>query len=173
MRHNWALAAIHLGQNLMRKAIIAAFTPIALMTTVTLSTPALADANVKDVTSACDRTPGCNYKIDKQGTISGCSTGSGACFTCGQDGKCQGVQPRKTGAGKGRPVNIGGVDLPAAKGSTKTRGGTKVTTGGGTAGGTTKVGGKNISHDTAASNTDPQTKGPTNERRHGGGGARH
>jgi hypothetical protein len=160
--------------HLMRKAIISAFAPIALMTTVTLSTPALADANVKDVLGACDRTPGCNYKIDKQGTVSGCSTGSGACFTCGQDGKCQGIQPKKTGAGKGRPVNIGGIELSPGKASPKHKVGTKVTGGiKSTTGSTIPVGGKNISHDTAASNTDPQTKGPTNERRHTGGGARH
>ena len=91
------------------KAVIFAFAPIALMT-VALSTPAIADANVKDVLGACDRTPGCNYTINKKdGVISGCSTQSGVCFNCGKDGKCSGTDPKARKVGKGRAVNIGGV----------------------------------------------------------------
>lgn len=45
---------------------------------------------IKKVLGACDNTPGCGYSInDKNGDISGCSTKSGKCFYCPNDGKRQ------------------------------------------------------------------------------------
>lgn len=47
-------------------------------------------APIKKVLGACDNTPGCNYKKNKKnGDISGCSTTSGKCFYCPNDGKKQ------------------------------------------------------------------------------------
>jgi hypothetical protein len=71
----------------------------------------------------------------------------------------------------GSPTTVGHCEYKCDAARTscmKTATGRKAQTSGGT-----KVTGKNTSKDTAAGNTNPQTKGPTNERRHGGGGARH
>lgn len=67
-------------------------------------------ASVNAVLGACDNTPGCNYTInDKNGDISGCSTGSNTCFYCPNDGKreCFQVGKRVT---SGTPKPIAGPD---------------------------------------------------------------
>ncbi len=59
----------------------------ALLAFVSLATPAMA-APIKAVLKACDNTPGCGYSINKKnGDISGCSTTTGKCFYCANDGK--------------------------------------------------------------------------------------
>jgi hypothetical protein len=149
------------ASDLTKKATILTFASLAVMTALTVSTPTMADANVKDVTAACDRTPGCSYSVNKKtGNIEGCSTQSGVCFQCGQDRKCTGTDPKRVGTGKGKPMNIGGVNLSPDKAPPKGKTGTKVT-------------GKNVNSTTGSGITDPQTKGPTQGRRHEGGGARH
>lgn len=68
-------------------------------------------ADVKAVLGACDNTPGCNYTINsKNGDITGCSTGSGTCFYCPNDGKreCMAV-PARVQPGE-TPNYIGGAD---------------------------------------------------------------
>lgn len=67
--------------------------PKMLLIAALMSGAALLDAEaapIKKVLGACDNTPGCSYSIsDKTGDISGCSTQSGKCFYCPNDGKRQ------------------------------------------------------------------------------------
>src|SRR5262245_8265981 len=67
-------------------------------------TPAHA-APIKDVLSACDKTAGCSYSInDKTGDISGCSTKSGKCFYCPNDGKKECFAVRRLPQGTEKPI---------------------------------------------------------------------
>jgi hypothetical protein len=70
-------------------------------------------APVKKVLSACDNTPGCGYSINKKnGDISGCSTTSGKCFYCPNDGKRQCFAVRRLpSAGKMPELLSGEVTL--------------------------------------------------------------
>ena len=70
-------------------------------------------APVKKVLTACDNTPGCGYSINKKnGDISGCSSTSGKCFYCPNDGKrqCYAVRRLPT-AGKLPEITSGEVTL--------------------------------------------------------------
>ncbi|MEW5790982.1 MAG: hypothetical protein ACOY4L_04730 [Pseudomonadota bacterium] len=68
-------------------------------------------ADVNAVLKACDNTPGCGYSIDqKTGDISGCSTKSGTCFYCPNDGKRQCFQVRQQVAKGGPPIRVPGAD---------------------------------------------------------------
>jgi hypothetical protein len=85
-----------------------AFVGATSLALLALSTGAAA-APVKKVLGACDNTPGCNYSInDKNGDISGCSTKSGTCFYCPNDGKRQCFAVRKLPAAGKRPELLSG-----------------------------------------------------------------
>lgn len=70
-------------------------------------------APIKKVLGACDNTPGCSYSInDKTGDVSGCSTQSGKCFYCPNDGKRECFAVRRVPVGGQRPVLLNeGVTL--------------------------------------------------------------
>ena len=90
---------------------LSAFSAMALAGALFCSAPASA-APVDDVIRACDRTAGCNYKIEGNG-ISGCSPN--ACFRCPADGsrQCSQVpQQSRTQPGSSPPGGgpiVGGV----------------------------------------------------------------
>ncbi len=84
-------------------------TPLMMFAAMLLATFGLgveADAApIKKVLGACDNTPGCSYSInDKTGDISGCSTQSGKCFYCPNDGKRQCMAVRRLPTSGKRPV---------------------------------------------------------------------
>ena len=64
----------------LRKSL---FLAVAVMPMViaALPTPAAA-APIGAVLAACDRTKGCDYTTDSDGSVTGCSAQSGVCFTC-------------------------------------------------------------------------------------------
>lgn len=71
----------------------AAFTVIAA-----LPTAASARVRIEVVLGACDRTPGCSYKMLSDGTVRGCS--AHACFDCNQQRWCYGGKTTKNPKGK-------------------------------------------------------------------------
>lgn len=84
-------------------------TPLMIFGAVVFATLGLATAAdaapIKKVLGACDNTPGCSYSIsDKTGDISGCSTQSGKCFYCPNDGKRQCFAVRRLPPAGKRPV---------------------------------------------------------------------
>jgi hypothetical protein len=84
---------------------------VAMLTVASTHRPAQA-ADVKDVLKACDRTPGCSYKLTNK-DITGCS--KYACFYCPADGSRQCIGITKSEAGPvSHRVTIGGVVIGAA-----------------------------------------------------------
>jgi hypothetical protein len=74
----------------MRKSIVMIMAVALVAAAAALSTPAAA-ADVKAVLDACDRTAGCDYHQNKDGSIGGCSANANppVCFNCPADGKKQ------------------------------------------------------------------------------------
>lgn len=78
--------------------------PVAVVAMIAMSLEADA-APIKKVLGACDNTPSCSYSINnKTGDISGCSTASGKCFYCPNDGKRQCFAVRQIPPPGKRPV---------------------------------------------------------------------
>jgi hypothetical protein len=90
------------------RRLVWAFSGAITLAALAFSSEAAA-APVKKVLGACDNTPGCNYSInDKNGDISGCSTKSGTCFYCPNDGKRQCFAVRQLPTAGKRPVLLNG-----------------------------------------------------------------
>ena len=71
---------------MITRATTLSFAVAATMVLLAFGKPASA-APIGAVVKACDRTPGCNYTLNKAGDLSGCS--KHACFYCPNDGKRQ------------------------------------------------------------------------------------
>ena len=106
----------------MRKIVQIGLASLMLSAVATLSTSATA-AEVSAVLNACDKTAGCDYHQNKDGSIGGCSANANppVCFNCPADGKKQCHQttikaPKsgKTATGAGDKV-LGVLTAPTGK----------------------------------------------------------
>lgn len=81
----------------MPKSLFVAMAAVPIVIAAALPTPASARVRIEVVLGACDRTPGCTYKMLSDGTLRGCS--AHACFDCGPDRWCYGGKTTKNPKG--------------------------------------------------------------------------